>query len=106
MTGFYCLNTEGFVLQRSDGVDMELLSEQHQQQHHRSNTAAFHHHHPTAHPSLHPSSHPSLHHHPHPHASAAALAQVSSSPPIFLSEVSTIIRSLNGHFQSFNKSLE
>lgn len=93
MIGFYCLNT-GFVLQRSDGVDMELLSEQHQQQHHRSNTAAFHHH-PTAHPSLHPSSLPSLHHHPHPHASAAALAQVSSSTPIFLSEVSTIIRSLN-----------
>ncbi|PNF15292.1 hypothetical protein B7P43_G00996 [Cryptotermes secundus] len=70
--------------QRPDGVDMELLGEQ---QHHRSNAAAFHHHHhPTAHPSLHPSSHPSLHHHPHPHPSAAALTQVSSPPPIFLSE--------------------
>ncbi|XP_021938780.1 bromodomain-containing protein 4B-like [Zootermopsis nevadensis] len=68
--------------QRPDGVDMELLTEQH-----RSNAPAFHHHHhPTAHPSLHPSPHPSMHHHPHPHPSAAALAQVSPPPPIFLSE--------------------
>ncbi|XP_069697894.1 E3 ubiquitin-protein ligase RNF38 isoform X2 [Periplaneta americana] len=62
--------------QRPDGVELELLTEQ--QQHHRSTAAAFHHHHPTAHPSL--------HHHPHPHPSAAALAQVSSPPPLFLSE--------------------
>jgi hypothetical protein len=72
------------MLQRPDGVDMELLTEQH-----RNNAAAFHHHHhPTAHPSLHPSPHPPMHHHPHPHPSAAALAQVSPPPQIFLSEVS------------------
>jgi hypothetical protein len=57
-------------------------------------SAFHHHHHSTACRSLHPSSDPSLHH-PHPPVTTGALAQVSSPPLVFFSEVSIIVRNLN-----------